>query len=70
MKAPGLGGLAQHPTQPDTTFLDELAGRIRVIACLDEAPSVLSSAVLPEFPDKHRVVDKLRKRVNRGDFSF
>jgi glutamyl-tRNA(Gln) amidotransferase subunit E len=67
VKAPGLGGLAQHPTQPDTTFLDELSGRIRVIACLDQPPIVLSSAVLPQFPDKHRVVERLRKRVKPGD---
>jgi glutamyl-tRNA(Gln) amidotransferase subunit E len=63
VKAPGLGGFAQYPTQPDTTFLDELSGRIRVIACLDQAPIVLSSAVLPEFPDRHRVVERLRRRV-------
>ena len=37
-------GLAQIPTQPDTMFLDELSGRIRVIACLDEPPIVLSGA--------------------------
>jgi len=67
VKAPGLGGLAQHPTQPDTTFLDELSGRIRVIACLDQPPIVLSSAILPQFPDKHRVVERLRKRVKPGD---
>ena len=47
-------GLAQFPTQPDTTFLDELSGRIRVIACLDEPPIVLSGALMPEFPDKHK----------------
>ena len=28
-------------------------GRVRVIACLDEAPIVLSGAAMPEFPDKH-----------------
>ncbi|MFA6958079.1 MAG: Glu-tRNA(Gln) amidotransferase subunit GatE [Thermoanaerobaculia bacterium] len=67
VKAPGLGGLAQHPTQPDTTFLDELSGRIRVIACLDQPPIVLSSAVLPQFPDKHRIIERLRKRVKPGD---
>ena len=67
VKAPGLSGLAQHPTQPDTTFLDELSGRIRVIACLDQPPIVLSSAVLPQFPDKHRVIERLRKRVKPGD---
>jgi glutamyl-tRNA(Gln) amidotransferase subunit E len=66
VKAPGLAGFAQYPTQPDTTFLDELSGRIRVIACLDQPPIVLSSAVLPEFPDRHRVVERLRRRVKPG----
>jgi glutamyl-tRNA(Gln) amidotransferase subunit E len=66
VKLEGGAGLAQFPTQPDTTFLDELAGRIRVIACLDEAPIVLSGALLPEFPAKHRVMDRLRKRLHLG----
>ncbi|HSN68027.1 MAG TPA: hypothetical protein VLV48_02215, partial [Thermoanaerobaculia bacterium] len=66
VKAPGLAGFAQYPTQPETTFLDELSGRIRVIACLDQPPIVLSSALLPEFPDKHRVVERLRRRVRPG----
>jgi len=72
IKVEGVAGLAQHPTQPDTTFLDELSGRIRVIACLDEIPIVLSSALLPEFPDKHRVLERLRKRVHlaEGDDFF
>ena len=60
----GIGDLAQHPTQPDTTFLDELRGRVRVIACLDEAPIVLSGATMPEFPDRHGILERLRKRVN------
>lgn len=67
VKVEGAAGLAQMPTQPDTTFLDELAGRIRVIACLDEAPIVLSLAQLPEFPQKHRIAERLRKRVRLGE---
>lgn len=67
VKAEGAAGLAQMPTQPDTAFLDELAGRIRVIACLDEAPIVLSLAQLPEFPQKHRIAERLRKRVRLGE---
>ncbi len=67
VKVEGVAGLAQYPTQPDTTFLDELSGRIRVIACLDEAPIVLSGALLPEFPDKHRVLERLRKRARVGE---
>jgi glutamyl-tRNA(Gln) amidotransferase subunit E len=66
VKVEGVAGLAQHPTQPDTTFLDELSGRIRVIACLDEAPIVLSGALLPEFPAKQRMVERLRKRLRLG----
>ena len=67
VKIEGVADLAQHPTQPDATFLDELRGRVRVIACLDEAPIVLSRATMPEFPDKHGVLERLRKRVRPGD---
>lgn len=67
VKVEGVAGLAQYPTQPDTSFLDELSGRIRVIACLDEAPIVLSGAQLPEFPHRHRLLERLRKRVKLGE---
>ncbi|KAB2954916.1 MAG: Glu-tRNA(Gln) amidotransferase subunit GatE, partial [Thermoanaerobaculia bacterium] len=72
VKVDGVAGLAQHRTQPDTTFLDELSGRIRVIACLDEAPIVLSGAALPEFPDRYRALERLRKRMQlaTGDDFF
>ncbi len=67
----GAAGLAEHPTQPETTFVDELSGRIRVIACLDEPPIVVSSALLPSFINKHDVIDRIRKRLRmspRDDF--
>ncbi len=67
VRVEGAAGLAQHPTQPDTVFLDELSGRIRVIACLDEPPIVLSAAALPEFSDRHRTLERLRKRVRPGE---
>ena len=67
VKIEGVAGIAQHPTQPDTTFLDELRGRVRVIACLDEAPIVLSGAQMPEFGNKHRILERLRKRVRPGE---
>lgn len=63
----GVGGLTEHPTQPDTTFLDELSGRIRVIACLDEPPVVLSGRRMPEFPRLHQVRERIRKRLRVGD---
>ncbi|MBM4320301.1 MAG: Glu-tRNA(Gln) amidotransferase subunit GatE [Deltaproteobacteria bacterium] len=63
----GVRGLAQHPTQPDVTFLDELCGRVRVIACLDEPPTVLSGERLPVFPGVHRVRERLRRRLRVGE---
>jgi glutamyl-tRNA(Gln) amidotransferase subunit E len=66
-KLKGGLGLAQFPTQPDTMFLDELSGRIRVIACLDEPPIVLSGALMPEFHAKHKVVDRLRRRMRMDE---
>lgn len=63
VKVPGMAGLAQHPTQPDTTFVDELAGRIRVIACLDEAPIVFAGSSMPEFPGRLAVLERMRKRL-------
>jgi len=63
----GVAGLAQHPTQPDTTFLDELSGRVRVIACLDEAPIVLDDSRLPELPGLHRIRERIRKCLQAGE---
>lgn len=60
-------GLAQFSTQPDTMFLDELSGRIRVIACLDEPPIVLSGSMMPEFRGKHKIVDRLRRHMRLDD---
>jgi glutamyl-tRNA(Gln) amidotransferase subunit E len=67
VKIEGVAGIAQHQTQPDATFLDELRGRVRVIACLDEAPIVLSAAAMPEFPDRHGILTRLRKRVRPAE---
>jgi Glu-tRNA(Gln) amidotransferase subunit E-like FAD-binding protein len=66
VRVAGVAGLAQHPTQPDTTFLDELAGRIRVIACLDDAPIVFSGALFPQFQGRNLVLDRVRKRAGVG----
>ncbi|HNV03408.1 MAG TPA: Glu-tRNA(Gln) amidotransferase subunit GatE [Vicinamibacterales bacterium] len=66
VRVSGAAGLAQHPTQPDTTFLDELSGRIRVIACLDEAPIVFSGADFPQFQGRNQVLDRVRRRADVG----
>ncbi len=36
----GWRELVRYETQPALTFADELAGRVRVIACLDEMPNI------------------------------
>ncbi|RPJ53683.1 MAG: Glu-tRNA(Gln) amidotransferase subunit GatE [Acidobacteria bacterium] len=67
VRTEGVAGLAQWPTQPHTRFLDELSGRIRVIACLDQPPIVLSGETMPEFPNRHKVIERVRKRVRQGE---
>jgi glutamyl-tRNA(Gln) amidotransferase subunit E len=67
VRVEGARDLALHPTQPDTVFLDELSGRIRVIACLDDPPIVVSGGRMPEFPNVHRVRERVRKRVHAGE---
>jgi glutamyl-tRNA(Gln) amidotransferase subunit E len=54
----GLAGTLGWPTQPDCIFAHELAGRIRVIAGLDQRPILLHSE---KWPDYHRSLQELRK---------
>jgi glutamyl-tRNA(Gln) amidotransferase subunit E len=53
-----LGSTLGWPTQPDCIFAHELAGRIRVIAGLDQRPILLHSE---KWPDYHRSLQELRK---------
>lgn len=54
----GLGSTLAWPTQPDCIFAHELAGRIRVIAGLDQRPILVHSE---KWPDYHRSLQELRK---------
>ncbi|MBI4861128.1 MAG: Glu-tRNA(Gln) amidotransferase subunit GatE [Candidatus Riflebacteria bacterium] len=54
----GLAGTLNWPTQPDLTFAHELAGRIRVIAGLDQAPILYHSE---KWPDYRGALQELRK---------
>ena len=54
----GLAGTLSWPTQPDCIFAHELAGRIRVIAGLDQQPILLHSE---KWPDYHGSLQELRK---------
>jgi glutamyl-tRNA(Gln) amidotransferase subunit E len=58
IRVKGLGHTLAWPTQPDCIFAHELAGRIRVIAGLDQRPILLQSE---KWPDYHRSLQELRK---------
>ena len=58
----GLGSTLAWPTQPDCIFAHELAGRIRVIAGLDQRPILLHTE---KWPDYHRSLQELRKVRSR-----
>ncbi len=44
-----IAGIMDKPTQPGKTFSDEIAGRVRVIACLDVMPNIVYTNHFEEF---------------------
>ncbi len=58
-----LAGTLSWPTQPGRTFADELKGRVRVIACLDQAPILLHSEAWPDYPGSRRELEAVRERL-------
>jgi glutamyl-tRNA(Gln) amidotransferase subunit E len=60
----GLGGTLSHPTQPDYTFAHELAGRVRVIACLDQRPILLHGEKWPDYRGGLAELRKVRHRIH------
>jgi len=58
----GLAGALSWPTQPDLTFASELAGRVRVIAGLDQPPILYYDE---KWPDYEGSVDDLRRLRGR-----
>ncbi len=70
VRAVALRGLASTlgwPTQPGLTFAHELAGRIRVIACLDQQPTFVHDANWPDYEGSQLELERLRKRLDCGD---
>jgi glutamyl-tRNA(Gln) amidotransferase subunit E len=47
VRLPGLAGTLSWPTQPGRTFAHELAGRVRVVAGLDQPPLIFHSEGWP-----------------------
>ncbi len=59
----GLAGTLSWPTQPNRTFADEVAGRIRVIATLDEPPILVHSERWPEYDGSETELESLVKEL-------
>ena len=47
IKLHGFAGIMSHQTQPGKYFFDEISGRVKVIACLDNDPNIAVS----DFPE-------------------
>lgn len=62
----GLAGTLSWPTQPDHAFAHELAGRIRVIAGLDQRPILLHSEKWPDYDGALTELRKVRGRLRCG----
>jgi len=66
VKLPGLAFSLNWPTQPEHTFAHELAGRVRVIAGLDQQPILVHSEKWPDYVESKRELRKLKKRFGCG----
>ena len=65
VRLPGLAGTLGWPTQPGRTFADELRGRVRVIAGLDQAPILFDSESWPA--DRRDELAALRAAAGCGE---
>jgi len=66
IRLPGLARTLSWPTQPDHVFAHELAGRVRVVAGLDQQPILLSSERWPDYVGSPRELRRLRQRLGCG----
>jgi glutamyl-tRNA(Gln) amidotransferase subunit E len=64
MRLRGLAGTLSWPTQPEQTFAAELAGRVRVIAGLDQRPIMLQSEKWPDYRGSIQEFRRVRARLH------
>ncbi|MFH1132099.1 MAG: Glu-tRNA(Gln) amidotransferase subunit GatE [Pseudomonadota bacterium] len=67
VRLPGFAGTLDWPTQPNHVFAHEIAGRVRVIAGLDQDPIILRSDKWPEYIDAERELRALKEKMKCGD---
>jgi len=66
VKLCGLAGTLGWPTQPEHIFAHELAGRVRVIAGLDQQPILLHNEKWPDYEDSPRELRRLKQATGCG----
>jgi len=59
-----FAGILDLPTQPGKTFLNEISGRVKVIACIDKLPNITSSENFKVFDLQKEEISKLKKLFN------
>ena len=64
VRLPGMVGTLSRPCQPELTFAHEIAGRVRVIATLDQAPVLFHSDAWPDYPGSVDELSRMRKALN------
>jgi len=67
VKVPNGRALVDAPTQPGRTFVDELAGRIRVIACLTEPPYCYCGPDASQLTRRRWKLIRHRVRTKKAD---
>ncbi len=67
VKLKGLAGTLGWPTQPEHNFAHELAGRVRVIAALDQQPILLHSEKWPDYDESQRELRRLKQQTGCGE---
>lgn len=59
-----FAGILDIKTQPGKVFGDEISGRVRVIACLDNMPNIVYSNHFEEFGLSKKEINNLKKMFN------
>jgi len=55
--------ILEWPTQPGRTFTHEIAGRVRVIACLDDVPNILMTGSVKDFQMTEEEVNSIKGQL-------
>lgn len=66
IKLEKLAGILNHPAQLNTTFADEIAGRVRVIACLDTMPNLFHTDNYPNYEGSGNDLALINKELKIG----